>query len=105
MVPHLTQPLNSNNVLCFRLLSAYRNKFAQHNPVFAYTSQLVLRHNNSTDINRTATFAEFLKYVTDNAGTNINSNPHWATYQELCLPCSIQYDYIAQVETIAEDSR
>ena len=35
----------------------------------------------------------------------INFNYHWKKYHELCQPCAIDYDVIAHLETIEEDSR
>lgn len=58
-------------------------------------------YGKHTDIS----FQDFLAFVTDPEGRNINLNEHWATYHYQCHPCQFKYDYIAQIETMAEDSR
>lgn len=55
-------------------------------------------HDNGTTIDlNSVTFDEFVQYIL--SGDKRAQNEHWLTYQTLCEPCLVNYDYIATVET------
>ena len=61
-----------------------------------------LRHNvterNQTD-NGSATFEDFVNFLV----RLTNFDDHWKRFNDLCNPCSSQYDYIAKFETLNND--
>ncbi|XP_072017929.1 carbohydrate sulfotransferase 13-like [Amphiura filiformis] len=58
------------------------------------------------DRNTWVSFQEFLRYVS-NTEYSLDEEPeeHWRQMYRLCSPCSIQYDYIGKLETIADDTK
>lgn len=97
-----------------RLLSAYRDKFIQHNKwnehfQLKYGRKIVKTHRrNPTEESLQAgddvTFPEFLRYVIDTSYSGRPQNPHWSSYYDLCHPCSIRYDFVGRFETFNEDA-
>ncbi|XP_064111504.1 carbohydrate sulfotransferase 11-like [Macrobrachium nipponense] len=87
-----------------RLLSAYRDKlhFAEGRPYFQKKvhSYIVRRRTgaNLTDIQ----WPEFVDFLT--LGRGQLADDHWSSYMSLCHPCAIDYDVIAKLETLQEDS-
>lgn len=53
--------------------------------------------------NRLATWEEFVELVSRSPKDLMDI--HWRPYDSICDPCNIQYDYIAKLETIVEDSK
>ena len=49
-------------------------------------------------------FTEFLQFVVDE-GRGGRVDGHWRSIHDQCHPCSFQYDFIAKLETIEEDSQ
>ena len=59
-------------------------------------------HKNLTSYQRqwyNATFNEFIQYVLS------HNDPHWASLNQFCDLCHINYDYILRVETMERDSQ
>ena len=56
-----------------------------------------MHRKNKTDTSRDMRFDEFMKYISN------HKNKHWRTYEELCQPCTINYDYIIKLETFNHD--
>ncbi|XP_078379463.1 carbohydrate sulfotransferase 11-like isoform X2 [Oculina patagonica] len=89
-----------------RLLSAYLEKFHNGDPGFHknYGRGIIERYRpggNPEDKN--VTFDEFVNYV-----INIGDgywNEHWKTYDKLCYPCGVHYDFIGRFENLAEEAR
>ena len=60
---------------------------------------------NATDTEKktgwTVTFEEFLRYVTDGLREGIVKRywDHWDTYEQLCNPCQVKYDFIGDIES------
>ncbi|XP_064111505.1 carbohydrate sulfotransferase 11-like [Macrobrachium nipponense] len=87
-----------------RLLSAYRDKihFAEGRPYFQKKvhSYIVRRRTgaNLTDIQ----WPEFVDFLTSAAGQL--ADDQWSSYMSLCHPCAIDYDVIAKLENLQEDS-
>ena len=88
-----------------RLLSAYLDKFhggdsTFHNSVGRRIIKTYRPGGNPEHKN--ITFDEFLNYV-----INIGKgywNEHWQTYDKLCHPCGIQYDFIGRFENLEEEA-
>lgn len=62
--------------------------------------------NHETDQDH-VTFQEFVKYLGD---PTVMINPssyeqHWAPMNDLCLPCAVNYDYIAKLENFQTDTK
>ena len=62
------------------------------------TKQAMLDKNPS----QLVSFSGLLNFIV-NAGKKGLKNIHWTPMTEQCGPCSINYDYITQLETISED--
>ena len=88
-----------------RLLSAYLKKFNSGDSAFHsnYGRDIIKRYSpggNPDHIN--VTFDEFLNFV-----INIGKgywDEHWQTYDKLCHPCGIQYDFIGRFENLEEEA-
>lgn len=98
-----------------RLQSAYENKFRQYDtgaiPFHRHYGKLMIQHYRSKPslvslrTGENVTLEEFLRFVTDDSfPTSKRTEQHWMMFQSLCHPCLIDYDYIATVETLQEDS-
>lgn len=93
-----------------RLLSAYRNKFSDtsYSKYFQdrYGRHIIKKYRmtpTTFDINNTnVTFHEFSSYLIKE-GTN--TNEHWMSVYDLCLPCAINYTLIGHYETLNEDTK
>ena len=89
-----------------RLLSAYLDKFNSGNPDFHnnYGKEIVRRYRpGSRPEDKNITFDEFVNYVI-NIG-NGYWNEHWQTYDKLCHPCAVHYDFIGRFENLEEEAR
>ena len=47
-------------------------------------------------------FHEFVEYVLHYEQTD-DVNVHWGTFQNICLPCKIKYDFVGKLETVDTD--
>lgn len=92
-----------------RLASAFYDKFRYD---YSYTVQLrkklapfIIEHfrnrHGVTVQQSKVNFDEFIDFIL--SGLKQATNEHWATYQRLCQPCMVNYDYIGTAETIEED--
>ncbi|KAL9986222.1 hypothetical protein ACROYT_G000332 [Oculina patagonica] len=89
-----------------RLLSAYLEKFYSGDPGFHnnFGREIIRRYRpggNPEDKN--ITFDEFVNYV-----INIGDgywNEHWKTYDKLCHPCGVHYDFIGKFNNLQEEAR
>ena len=90
-----------------RLWSAYNSKFVNQNPRFLvqYGRQMFgrfRRRHSFTDppCIEDVTFREFVSFMMlRTSGANV----HWMTYNRLCGPCELSYDYIGKLETFEAD--
>ncbi|XP_013394955.1 carbohydrate sulfotransferase 11 isoform X2 [Lingula anatina] len=97
-----------------RVVSAYVDKLEDdHDPYLLWLGKRILkkyRKNPSEDAlktGRSVTFQEFINYLLDETKTKWgkkNIDIHWRTYDNLCHPCSIDYDVIGKYETLETDS-
>ena len=92
-----------------RLASAYYDKFQYPQDVTMrkrYAKDIITRFRpdppNNPHIDDVR-FEEFIKYVLSQKPGNIRANEHWQTYQLLCEPCAVDYDYIGTMDTLAHD--
>merc|ERR1712150_54577 len=50
------------------------------------------------------TFEEYVEFLTGNDVTErAKYDVHWASYESLCLPCVVKYDYVLKTETFIDD--
>lgn len=89
-----------------RFLSAYLNKF--HSEWNGYYYQRFGRHiinkyrpGHPNDKN--VTFDEFVQYVGNSRVEGLDL--HWQTYDRLCHPCAVNYDFIGKFENLEEEAR
>ncbi|XP_042204802.1 carbohydrate sulfotransferase 11-like isoform X2 [Homarus americanus] len=99
-----------------RLVSAYRNKLvinstsaADFKKRFGVTIMKKYRKGSSAQKipknGHGVTFAEFVSYIVERKQESHQSlNEHWASYVDLCHPCTIRYNIIGKYETLEEDS-
>ncbi len=89
-----------------RLLSAYLNKFYSGKPSFLkrYGRDIIRRYRPGGKIEvKNKTFHQYVNYVINTR--NENWDEHWQTYDKLCHPCGIQYDFIARFEHLKEEAK
>ena len=107
---HLKNALNYTKIMFVRepverLISAFHDKFnpnQESNHYFKHFGReiSVNYYGNGTDrsgVNhRNVTFEQFVKYIVDlhNRNEAYKYDEHWASYNDLCLPCVIDYDII-----------
>lgn len=91
-----------------RLLSGFEDKFVSNiwnwHETSRYTSAMLDRyrqeHPNATD---DITFTKFIYYVLslrDEA-----RNEHWKSYEGLCHPCAVDYDFIGHFENLGQEAQ
>ncbi len=98
-----------------RLLSAYRDKLVVYNRWTRsfqerYGRNIAFRYhgNRARTTHRKSTynvtFPEFLRFLADSSiPLSERTNRHWDTYQNLCRPCTVNYDHVIKFETLADD--
>ncbi|XP_046850868.1 carbohydrate sulfotransferase 11-like [Xenia sp. Carnegie-2017] len=88
-----------------RLAATYRNKFVEsYNLTWfkrVYGRRMINKFRHKRSKNTDISFTEFARYILYG---RLN-NGHWATYNELCHPCAIEYNFIGYLDKIAQDSR
>jgi chondroitin 4-sulfotransferase 11 len=95
-----------------RILSAYSNKFEEHNPTFnrVYGREIVrlFRKNaskKSLQLGHDVKFEEFVAYLLDPRTTQYRPfNTHWEKFNQLCHPCLVRYHFVGKYETLNEDA-
>lgn len=102
-----------------RLMSAFRNKFAQPNEDFyrQFGTRMLKRYANVTrPLPATAkeafkaglrpSFTDFVHYLLDPETEKEEAfNEHWRQVYRLCHPCQIHYDFVGKLETLEEDAQ
>ena len=89
-----------------RLLSAYENKFIERRwplNVIAWFSKQIINNFKQVDPNSDdqITFTKFIYYV---SGIGFNRDRHWTSYNKLCHPCDIQYDFIGHFDNMPDEA-
>lgn len=100
-----------------RLLSAYRNKLEDNRPSAKYFQARIGRYiikkyrtnpsNFSLNTGSDVTFREFIQYLISEALASTNDediNEHWRPIYKMCLPCTIDYNFIVKYEHLIEDA-
>ena len=91
-----------------RLLSAYIDKFYNNDPGFysLWGPHIVSRYKKGMTPEETKiTFDEFVSFVVRLNDRGMHCNEHWQTYDKLCKPCGINYDFIGQFENLEREAR
>ncbi|XP_022777724.1 carbohydrate sulfotransferase 11-like [Stylophora pistillata] len=89
-----------------RLLSAYLDKFQSGDPAFHknYGQRIItLYRPGGNPEEKNVKFDEFLNYVL-HLGDGY-WNEHWQTYDNLCQPCGIPYDFIGHFENLGQEAQ
>ena len=91
-----------------RLLSAYIDKFYNYDPAFysLWGPDIIpVRYKWSMKPEETnITFNEFVNYVVRIQEGGQFCNEHWQTYDKLCHPCGINYDFIGRFENLEKEA-
>lgn len=93
-----------------RLVSAYRNKFEniRNESIFTKMGTDIKQHYRKwTDVTGNSTkvtFKEFVQFLLDSSIQGQDLNEHWKSYEGLCQPCTVKYDYIGRYSTLSSDS-
>ena len=90
-----------------RVLSAYKNKFLLDNNYFhrTYGRGIIKRYRpNATkealETGSGVTFPEFTRHVVE-----VNwRDEHWQSFDKLCHPCAVNYDFIGRFENLYEEA-
>ena len=91
-----------------RLLSAFEDKFVSNIWNWAETSRHASamlnryreEHPNTTE---DITFTKFIYYVL--SLRDESRNEHWRSYESLCHPCAIDYDFIGHFENLWQEAQ
>ncbi|XP_001338178.3 carbohydrate sulfotransferase 12-like [Danio rerio] len=100
-----------------RLISAYRDKFAEPNEYYYYKFGFMIlqRYANISQPPTLApeafragirpSFSHFIKFLLDPQTEKEKPfDEHWKQIHRLCHPCQIDYDFIGKLETLDEDT-
>lgn len=94
-----------------RLFSGYENKLYHANLLFwrATGRQVVHKiRGNYSDVYENfgfdVTFLEFIKYILYLSESGNHINIHFSPMNEMCDPCSTDFQYIGKLETLREDA-
>ena len=90
-----------------RVLSAYKDKFIKDNKYFhqKYGRGIIKRYRpnaskQALETGSGVTFPEFTRHVVE-----IQSrNEHWQSFDKLCHPCAVNYDFIGRFENLYEEA-
>ena len=67
-----------------------------------YIMAFTRRQKNIRPIRRRLKFKEFMTYLTKDKSRKFQE--HWMPFYHLCHPCLINYDWVAKLETLNDDS-
>uniref|UniRef100_A0AAV2K1M5 Carbohydrate sulfotransferase n=1 Tax=Knipowitschia caucasica TaxID=637954 RepID=A0AAV2K1M5_KNICA len=99
-----------------RLISAYKNKFLEDNDAYYQVYGIrILKHfsnmSHPSKVNEAGksrvypSFQQFLEFITDPDILRTHRlDVHWRPQHQLCLPCTIKYDFVGHQETLQEDA-
>lgn len=89
-----------------RLLSAFKNKFIGDDQIVSEKARVeIIKAYRPEDLNNATlknqvSFAEFIKYFSYDR----ERDKHWLQYERLSFPCLVNYDFLGQFETLADDA-
>ena len=89
-----------------RLASAYHDKFVTRKTskvTFSKYKKKILHAVHAVNVSKPVpvTFQHFIQYLT--MVNPAKFDEHWQLYNDRCAPCTIEYDYIAKLETMSSD--
>ena len=91
-----------------RLVSAYRNKLQKKANTYFHrilakkiVKKYRFNYDKKVETGDDVTFLEYSRYLIDTEPWRVNE--HWMTYERLCRPCEVNYDFIGSIETIDRD--
>ena len=90
-----------------RLLSAYVDKFYNNDPAFylVWGPSIVSRYKKGMKPEEmNITFGEFVNFVVRVKDNGMFCNEHWETYDKLCHPSAIHYDFIGRFENLETET-
>ncbi|XP_033739724.1 carbohydrate sulfotransferase 9-like [Pecten maximus] len=94
-----------------RLLSAYTDKLYSPNAIYADKIgkyAVKLSRENATEQSLRCgfdlTFKEFVKYFIQSEKDGLHRDNHFAPANQMCLPCTYNYNFIARTETLLNDT-
>ena len=95
-----------------RMMSGYKDKLVPHDdgkcPYCEVIGKKIIKYyrkDGPVDKNgRTVTEVEFLQALVGDKNRVDIIGGHWASYNSLCGPCFVRYDYISHLETADEDA-
>ena len=88
-----------------RLVSAYRDKFElakKYSYIYSHYANKVLNTTSAGSRTRRPSFSDFVNYLLRTPVAQYND--HWVPMWLHCHLCQIEYDVIAKMETITEDT-
>ena len=97
-----------------RLVSAYENKFLHDGEQSQWFqanvgTKIIKKYRKkpskkSLQDGKDVQFNELIQFITDDKNREVSKyDRHWWRVHGLCLPCLVDYDYIAKLETLEED--
>lgn len=96
-----------------RLVSAYYDKFVDNRTSSVYRknigTQIIRQYRShaskeSLEFGHDVTFPEFVSFVIDEWKSGRRKlDVHWRPMSDLCLPCTIQYDFVGKFESFDRD--
>ncbi|XP_071831302.1 carbohydrate sulfotransferase 11-like [Apostichopus japonicus] len=109
-----------------RILSAYRNKLEPNgsyetthadvtkkyywrknigaNILEMYRGKRIAKKMMKNPAKYDLTFREFVDYISNYKRKAKANDRHWKEVFEICFPCDIEYDFVAKVETLPQDT-
>ncbi|XP_062522711.1 carbohydrate sulfotransferase 14-like [Corticium candelabrum] len=95
-----------------RLLSAYFDKFVKDDAMrLTFGRKIIYRYRSnpsrhSLKYGNDVTFREFARFAVDVAHKTrtIDMNEHWRSQVKLCQPCTVDYNYYSEMETVERDA-
>ena len=94
-----------------RLVSGYRDKIQNKTHIYnKHQRDLVkkaierYRYNNTKTVEpgvHDMSFTEYVRYLIDTPTQLVDE--HWMSYEHLCRPCNVKYDFIGSIATLQRD--
>lgn len=95
-----------------RLISAYKDKFLReyhHNKPsnqFVILKERTLKTLNNAERKHGFSFPQFVDFLRGKYSVDLDKyreNRHWDSYEHMCSPCLIPYDYILRTEVMGQE--
>lgn len=88
-----------------RLLSGYRDKIESTNQMFYNRLRCFMSGSNTNIWGRqcSASFPQFVEYITEQAQNGEALDEHWHPYTSFCAPCLVDYTYILHFESLTAE--